>query len=272
MKDRKVRILVFVIIILSGGMLYLLSSYLWRVEALKSIGLELFAAGFTAILLEIVLQEKVLDEIMSELRAPAKILSSGRKLGRLYLRSFKQAKERIDIIAVSYTIGLDQHHKYFEHKLVHDKCQIRILIMDPTSPMYEPRARDEHGGAGDMLLAYINQMRLESDKTIKTVKAFYDEFTKRHGQHFRVPGSLRVRMYSGIPYFGYFRVDDHCIITPYFAFGYGIESPVLEIRDSSSALFEFYAKHFEVLWERADMTSIIDIREFSSLAQQARCA
>jgi len=264
MKERRVRVLIYVIIILSGGLLYLLSSYWWHVEAIKSIGIELFAAGFTAFLLELIFQEKVLEEIISELRAPIKYLGAGRKLARYYQKSFKQAKVRIDIIALSATVFVDQNQKFFEQKIIRDKCNIRVLILDPEAPAFDERGRDEHGGDASKLQEYLGQMRQETDKTVNSLKAFYESFTKSHDRSFRTPGSLRVRKYRGIPYFGYFRVDDHCIVTPYFAFGYGVESPAFEMRDLD--VFEYYAKHFEVLWERSDSASIIDIREFSILA------
>lgn len=242
--------------------MYTVSSYLWKLELFKNIGIELSAAGFIAILLELILREEFLDEIKNELRAPLKALDSGRELSLNYIKIFRSASEMVDIIALSFTTGIEQYYKYLDQKICEENCKIRILLLDYNSPAFEARSRDEFKGSPEKLKTYINKNKKYLNKTIKKFKAFNTEFFKKHGKDFRPGGSLRVKTYRGIPYFGYFRVDNHCVVTPYFSFGYGIESPVFEIRNPNSSFFKQFERHFNILWGRDDSKTIIDIGEF----------
>jgi hypothetical protein len=261
MKERKIRILIFILIIVSGVLLYTLSTYFWNSELLKSIGIELSAAGFIAILLTLVLQDELFEEIKNELKAPIKIIGKASDLLDFFNKNFESAKGRIDIIALSYTKPFDKDSKFFDKKICKDNCHIRILLLAENSPAFKRRMMDENEGGSDRLESYIDQNREYLNSTIKKFEEYEKEFTRRYGERISFGGSLRVKTYSGIPYFGYNRTDDQVLVIPYFAFGYGDESPVEEIRDKS--MIQYYEKHFEILWGRSDSKSVIDIGKYS---------
>lgn len=251
MKEKKIRILIFVIAILVGINLY----GLFKSDVLKSIGTQLIAAGFIAIILEIVLHEEFIDVIKKELKSPLKELGIGHDIAPVFINHFGMARKRVDIIAMSFTMGKAGYSKFLVEKICATDCEIRILILDPKSQFLEGVAQDEPDRRGERVKEKI-------EETITFFKEFRTEFVKTHGKDFQPKGSIRVKTHKSIPYFGYFRTEDVMIVTPYFSFGYGKDSPVFEVRKEKSRLFNHYEKHFDILWERHDSNSILDIGFF----------
>ena len=99
MKYRKIRLLVFCVVILSGMILHIVST---ESELFRSIGIELSAAGFVAILLEMILRDEFIEVIKKELRSPLKMVGIGHTIAPIYVNHFQSAKERIDIIALTF--------------------------------------------------------------------------------------------------------------------------------------------------------------------------
>jgi len=259
-KDRRIRILIFLVLILVGILLHTFSTYFWNSDLLKSIGIELFAAGLIAILLTLVLQDEVFEEIKNELKAPVKIIGQGDELSYFYIRRFKSANERIDIISQAFAIAFDLVHDSLEQKICEDNCKIRILLLSEDSHAFRFRLMDEYQGSPDRIENYLAKSKEYLNSSIDKFKKFEDEFIKKRRNKFNFRGSLRVKQYNRIPYFGYFRIDNQIFVTPYFSFGLAHESPLLEIRNES--LFDLYEKHFEAIWTRHESTSVIDIGKF----------
>lgn len=251
MKEKKIRILIFVIVILVGINLY----GLLKSDLLKSIGIQLVGAGFIAIILEIVLYEEFIDVIKKELKSPLKELGIGHDIAPVFIKHFGMARNKIDIIAITFTMGKTGYSKFLVEKICATDCEIRILILDPKSQYLEGVARDEPDRRGERISEKI-------EETITFFKEFRTNFVKTHGKDFQPKGSIRVKTHKSIPYFGYFCTEEVMNITPYFSFGYGKDSPVIEVRKDKSKLFSHYEKHFDILWERHDSISILDIGFF----------
>ncbi|MGH9801613.1 MAG: hypothetical protein ACRD82_14715, partial [Blastocatellia bacterium] len=105
LKDRKVRLLIFVVVILVGTVVALVSPYLPGSRIIESLGANTTTAGVVATLIEIILREEFLDEIKRELRSTVRELGIGQLVAQKYVAAFRDAHIRADIIAITFTMG-----------------------------------------------------------------------------------------------------------------------------------------------------------------------
>ena len=260
MKQRKIRLLIFLIVILIGIIFHLLGSVLWNNELVKSIGIELSAAGFIAILLDQILKDDLLDGIKKELRSPLKELGIGKRSTETYSQEFRAAREQVDIIAIAFKMGSEKYQYDFEGKISSGYCNIRILILDPSSQSARLRACDEPDKT-------YERLKKDVENSIASFKQLAARFAKEYNQNNvpdggGPPGTLEVRTHESIPYFGYSRMDGVCLFTPYFFNRYGWDSPVIKV-EKDSILFHRLDRHFEDLWTEAGPKFIVNIREGS---------
>lgn len=255
LKQRPFRMVIFSLVILTGIILYLLEPRLhWSI--LQSLGTELFTAGFIAMLLEIILRDEFIEVLKKEYKAPLKELEIGIKADSTFVHNFYSARDKIDIMALSCSRGRKNYEKLLVSKIYDDYCNIRILILDPDSEFVEKRARDEPDANAE---ERINNETMHSIEFFKNLKSAINAKYKPENP---LKGSICVKTHKSIPYFGYTRMDDYCFVSFYFAGAYGIHSPVIEFRKHTSQLFDKFEKHFDVLWERKDSRTVVDIGIF----------
>lgn len=252
LKERRTRILIFCIVILSGTVIALVSPSLPRSGIIETLGINLAASGVIAILLDLILRDEVLDDIKQELQSSVRELGIGQAVAPEYVRAFREAGEHIDIIAISFTMGAQAYQQLILNKIIDEHCHIRVLIVDPDSKLLDCRARDEPDKNGDRIRQKIKDTWAACEK----LQSAY-----RMRVSFADPpkGSFRLKTHQGIPYFGYSRMDDKAFLTPYMVGEYGINLPVIEVREHNSALFKSLEKHFETLWEREDSRLVFDL-------------
>lgn len=252
LKHRKIRILVFCIVILGGVVLALLSPRLSTPNLLASLGINLATAGLVAILFEAILRDELLDAVRGMLATTVKELGTGQNFGGSYLSAFRKADERIDIIALTFTLGINSYRDFLIRKLFNDRCHIRVLVLDPNSIMLDYRALDEPDKDP-------GRIRRKLEDTISACRQLELEFNERLKHHEVPKGSFALKTHRSIPYFGYSRMDRVSFVTLYAGDEYGISCPIVEVVEQGSRLFRSLETHFESLWRRDDSRLITDI-------------
>ncbi len=251
-KDRTVRLLVFFSVILAGTVVALASPYAPGSRIVESLGINLATAGVVAVLIEAILRDEFLDEIRRELRSTVREIGIGQVVAPAYVSAFTSAHDRIDILAMTFTMGSKAYVQLVLDKIINEHCHIRVIIIDPESPLLEHRARDEPDHNGER----IKQKVADTILSCEQLRAAY-----RSRVSFDDPpkGSFRLKAHRSIPYFAYSRMDAKAFLTPYSAVEYGVNCPVIEIREPGSALFDRLEKHFETIWERNDSRLLLDL-------------
>jgi len=230
MRERKTRLLIFSIVVLSGVIVALYSSRTFQPRIVENLGIGLVTAGFVAMLLELIIRDELLDVIKEQLRSPLREYERGQGIASKFIKSFRNAEKRVDIVAISFTMGLHGYRSYVLDKIMKESCHIRILIISPDSPILEHRAGDEPDRDSKKLRQKIRD-------TLEECKAIEEEYQARAASKGSPRGSFSLKTHYGIPYFGYSRFDDLCFFTPYLAFDYGINSPVISVNSKNCHLF-----------------------------------
>lgn len=252
MKDRKLRTLIYIIVILSGIIFYLIPSGLqMNPQIFYNIGTSLTTSGIIALIFEISLKNEFIKNIKSELNSNIKIIGIGSELKRYYKNEFEKAKNEIDIIAISLTHGIDCYDEEFLNKIKNNHCRIRILIIDPESDYIEHRALDEPDNQSERI---VNKIKLSISYFKLMEKNGKMEFSKE-----KPLGSIQVKTHKSIPYFVLSRFDNKCLYTPLLIGRYGNHTPVIEIEDRNSEIFNNLKSHFDNLWAREENNEIINI-------------
>lgn len=114
-------------------------------------------------------------------------------------------------------------------------CRIRILLLNPASPITMAIDRDEGHPAG-------------------TLAARITAALARFGPMRRACGPrMRIRVYDEYPTVSVVRCDGAMLVTPYLRFFIGSNSPTFEFRaDQAPKMFTRYARHFESTWKLAE--------------------
>jgi hypothetical protein len=252
-KQRTIRILVFCVVILSGVVLAMVAHNAWKSTVFEGLGINLATAGIIAILLEAILRDEFLDVIKRELSSPIKELGTGETIGPTYVAAFRKATEKVDVIALTFTLSMNAYRDLVLDKVFNDHCHIRILILDPESKLVDHRANDEPDENG------ADRIRRKLHDTIAACNLIEAEYQDQVILNNSPKGTFCLKTHCGIPYFGYSRMDDVCFLTSYSAAGFGISAPVIEIAGRESKLFRSLEMHFETIWRREDSRIVIDI-------------
>jgi hypothetical protein len=252
MKDRKLRTLIYLIVILLGVVCYLIPSGL-KMDTLiyYNLGISLTTSGIIALIFEIALKNEFIKNIKSEINSNLKTMGVGHDLSSYFKREFITAKKEIDIIAISFTLGINNLDREFLKKILKEHCRIRILIVDPESEFIKYRAFDEPDQSEKRIKDKINET-IDYFRSLES-KAKY-EFIKDYPL-----GSIQVKTHKSIPYFGYTRYDEKCSYSPLLIGRYGNFTPVFEIDGSNTEIFNNLKFHFNNLWERQENRTIVNI-------------
>jgi len=113
-------------------------------------------------------------------------------------------------------------------------CRVRILLLNPDSPIAEVIDRDEGHSPGTLATRVAAALA-------------------RFGQMRRACGNrMRIRVYDEYPTVSVVRGDGAMLVTPYPRFFIGSNSPTFEFRaDHAPRMFTRYARHFESTWKLA---------------------
>jgi transcriptional regulator with XRE-family HTH domain len=114
-------------------------------------------------------------------------------------------------------------------------CQVRVLLLNPSSPESAAIDRDEGHPPGTLAAR---------------TRAALARFALMHR---RCGPRMRIRVYDGYPTVSVVRGDDAMLVTPYMRFFIGSNSPTFEFRAREAPkMFTRYTRHFESTWTNAE--------------------
>jgi hypothetical protein len=247
-----------VLMITTLDLLGVLDQVLWLKDRIPTITLLMIGSISTYLIIE---RRSYLDSLKtleqtifgSNVLQP---LGIRQKLDVMYKDYFEQATEKIDIIALTLENAMNSHGKDpFRRTILNETCEIRILILDPESPLWMFRAKDERTNSGQSSPERAKEM-------IKRTTQFFEEIRDELDLE-KCEGSLTVRKHNRIPYFAYFRADDKMILGLYYSFTFGAKAHTISVAPDSE-LFNALERHFDELWSCAESKPVIDISYFCS--------
>lgn len=249
MKDRKVRILGELIIILTGVVLLLLFE---QNSLIKSVGIGLVTAGIASLLFEGILKEEFINELKKTLSPNVKILGLRQNMDNIYLELFRSARKQIDIMALTSEGMMKTYGKHLENKIMTESCDIRILILNYDSKLWDYRIKEEGGSFSRRILEEI------SKKVLEFYKGISNSIAKKVSSNEEIKGSLAVKLHENIPYSAYFRADEKLIVGFYYSYTTGNRSHAIEVSPNSD-LFNSLERHFDAIWNKSKTKELINI-------------
>ena len=247
MRRRTVRILSEVIVLLVGCLLFVLLDN----ELVRNVAAGLITAGITAVIFEGVLKDEVLGELRAYMKPTLRLVGIRKEMDQTYLDLFEGAHKRIDIVALTSENLTRVYGSRLKSKILTEPCDIRILSLDPESPLWQYRLQEESDYSHEQIKTTI----ASSTEFLKGIaNRIKDETDTQSDLH----GSLVVKQHSNMPHFAYFRADSRIIIGLYYSFTVGLKSHAIVVEDQSSSLFRNLEQHFEAMWGRShiDVVSI----------------
>ena len=240
MQRRMVRILCEIIVLLIGCLLL----FLFQNELIKNVAVGLITAGITAVIFEGILKDEVLDQLRTYMKPALRLAGLRNAMDQYYLELFKSARKQVDIVALTSENIIRVYGDLLKSKILTEQCDIRILSLDPESPIWQYRLQDESDYSHE-------QIRETIENSTKFLKGIASRIIDETNMKSDLKGSLVAKHHSNLPHFAYFRADDRIIIGLYYSFTVGLKSHAIVIEDQSSSLFRMLEKHFEVMWERS---------------------
>jgi hypothetical protein len=86
----------------------------------------------------VILKDEFVDELKGYMHPPLKFIDIRENMDRIYLREFRSAK-RIDIIAATTENLIRVCGEIIGHKILTERCEIRIAYLDPNSKLWDYR-------------------------------------------------------------------------------------------------------------------------------------
>jgi hypothetical protein len=179
-----------------------------------------------------------------------KPLDVRQNLTEIYRTYFNEANDKIDIIALTSEHPILLHGNNFKEKVETQPCDIRIMILDPESPLWDLRLKDEPG-----------RSRKSIEQIIERSKEFFLKLRNIINPD-DCEGSISVRFHNRIPYYAYFRSGNRMVIGLYYAFTYGARSHAIEVL-AGSDLFRAFENHFDAMWHGTGTKEIVHISQYS---------
>jgi|GEM_PF-1477730 len=182
-------------------------------------------------------------------------LQERRYLSGSYIRWTGEA-EKIDIITLSMAIMLDHYNAQEMIGWINEGKTIRVLVLNPNASVTKLRGREEGIALEKKILEKVQRLKMLCKKSLEFIK---QQESSNAWERFK--GSFEVRIYDGIPYFGYFKADSKMVIGLYYSHLTGMESEALLIRESETGIFKKMIDHFNSLWEgKSEEGDIVDRR------------
>jgi hypothetical protein len=167
-----------------------------------------------------------------------------------------RAAEKIEIITLSMSCILESYGDQELIEWINGGKTIKILVLNPNASVTKLRGREEGIDLKRKILLQVQRL----EKLCKESKEFIENPKKSSNARDGFKGSLEVRIYDGIPYFGYFKADNIMVIGLYYSHLTGVEAEALRIQESETGIFKKMIDHFNSLWEGKSEESDIDER------------
>lgn len=143
-----------------------------------------------------------------------------------YDRQLTNAHRGVDILGFGLSLFREDYRSEFSSWA--ERMPVRILLIDPDSPYAAARDREEGQDEGTIS---------------RQVNRFLDDTGDLRREK---PDRFQVRLYSAIPTFNVFRIDDFAFYGPYLLRQPSRSSPTLLIR--RGVLYDRLVAHFDELW------------------------
>ena len=171
-----------------------------------------------------------------------------------YVDWARTAKE-IEIITLSMSYILDGYGDQELIGWINGGKTIKILVLNPNAYVTKLRGREEGIDLKRKILLQVQRLK----KLCKESKEFIKNQEESSNALDGFTGSLEVRIYDGIPYFGYFKADNIMVIGLYYSHLPGVEAEALRIQESETGIFKKMIDHFNSLWEgKSEESDIVD--------------
>ncbi len=262
MKKKKIRILVEIILLVSGIALLYICLYSKFGDVLTQLAYSFITASLTALFFEFILDDSFESEIKSDLEkiynrispdialkddleklydrlSPDIVLLNQRQeLDYYYENLISNAKE-INVIALSGQIFIEKLGEIIIHKIKNEQCNIRLLILKEQSGVWKYRLKDDRGFTKENL----HNDYLKVEQYFEKVKS--DCLPKPQG-------TLTVKAHSRLPYFAYCKCDAKMVLGFYLSHKRGSGSHAYVIEEKSPELYDSLNTHFHTLWSQAE--------------------
>jgi hypothetical protein len=224
-------------------------------DLIRDIAIGLVTAGITSIIFEFIIKNEFVEQIKTCLEPNLKIIGLRENMSNHYIKLFNVAKNRIDIIALTSENLIKAYGTQLLEKIKHEYCEIRILILNPESELWDYRIKNEPGASRELVERHFS----ESEKFYKNLKCCKSGENKV----FHPLGSLIVKTHNNIPYFAYFRADDETILGLYYSYTVGIKSHAISVSKKDD-MFNILERHFNKIWEDSSSQELINISYYQN--------
>ncbi len=174
------------------------------------------------------------------------------------LNKIESASRRVDILQV-YITNSDIIRPKLQTSFKNG-CKIRILILRPGSLYFEDRLNH-------LATPYLDAQHF-AELSYTMLKGLDEELAKKPNP---LGGSLEIKVYDFIPYFPYYRIDNH-VFTGFFLKDGSHLSPQIRFRvdelERSEAPFSNVLAHFEEFWVRKGNKNLKELGTFESLVKK----
>jgi hypothetical protein len=147
-----------------------------------------------------------------------------------YAVRLNKATSNIDILG----FGLKDFRRDYIAELgaLSARAEVRILLLDPKSPLAKMRDREEGQSEG-------------------TIRGEIEEFLNQYRQHYAAnpPTKLHVRLYTCLPLVNVFRIDNDLFWGPYFAGRASGNTITIRVKRGGQ-IYDQLLDHFDEVWEK----------------------
>lgn len=236
--DKKmIIILINIIIIVCGGSLLLSFP---NNQNLLNIGAGLLASGIVAIFYLIYPQIDLERDYLRFRKMGLLEVYPRRDQSKEYENLLKKAEKNIDVLG----LGLNQFREDNE-AIIKEKAlqgvEIRLLVIDPKSPVTAVRSYQENDLAGEMIKIPIKKLEIY----VKEVNKNIDKSNKGK--------KIQIKYYNAVSSTMIFRIDNVMFVGPYFHKIPSRTTITFKI-ENDTEIFNQYDRHFNELWNDEECT------------------
>jgi len=236
--DKKmIIILINIIIIICGGSLLLSFP---NNQNLLNIGAGLLASGIVAIFYLIYPQIDLERDYLRFRKMGLLEVYPRRDQSKEYENLLKKAEKNIDVLG----LGLNQFREDNE-AIIKEKAlqgvEIRLLVIDPKSPVTAVRSYQENDLAGEMIKIPIQKL----NNYVTEVNKIIDK--SKNGK------KIQIKYYNAVSSTMIFRIDNVMFVGPYFHKIPSRTTITFKI-EHDTEIFNQYYRHFDELWNDKECT------------------
>jgi len=230
--DKKmIIILINIIIIICGGSLLLSFP---NNQNLLNIGAGLLASGIVAIFYLIYPQIDLERDYLRFRKMGLLEVYPRRDQSKEYENLLKKAEKFIDVLG----LGLNQFREDNE-AIIKEKAlqgvEIRLLVIDPKSPVTAVRSYQENDLAGEMIKIPIQKLKRYVNEVNESIE------NEKKGK------KIQIKYYNAVSSTMIFRIDNVMFVGPYFHKIPSRTTITFKI-ENDTEIFNQYSRHFNDLW------------------------